>query len=58
MRYDRLSVDRELNRAGIMKCDFGEHPAAGASLDKEAAAQLRVTVSRIMLSLCSVMSAP
>jgi hypothetical protein len=41
-RYDRLPIDGELNRAGMVKCDFGEHSAAGATLDQQAATQLRV----------------
>jgi hypothetical protein len=41
-RDDRLSVNGELDHAGVMKCDFGQHSAAGASLDQHAAAQLNV----------------
>jgi hypothetical protein len=41
-RHDRLSVDSELDHAGVVKCDFGEHSAAGASLDQHTPVQLNV----------------
>jgi len=41
-RYDRLPIDRELNHAGMVKCDFRKHSAAGASFDHQTARPLRV----------------
>jgi hypothetical protein len=48
-RHDRLSVDSELDHAGVVKCDFGEHSAAGASLDQHAPVQLTSWVSWTMV---------